>query len=78
VTIIIIIIIILINNNNNNKIKVPVSMRPVATVPRPEMEKVSSTGIRNGFSTSRTGVGIDLSTCHYFAKKKKVKTSLLL
>ena len=35
----------------------PRSMRPVATVPRPLMPNTSSTGIRNGLSTGRTGVG---------------------
>ena len=33
-------------------------MRPVTTVPRPEMENTSSTGIRNGLSISRLGVGM--------------------
>ena len=33
-------------------------MRPVTTVPRPEIENTSSTGIRNGLSTSRSGNGI--------------------
>src|ERR1035441_9734856 len=37
---------------------VPRSIRPVTTVPRPVIEKTSSTGIRNGFSISRTGCGI--------------------
>ena len=36
----------------------PRSMRPVATVPRPEMENTSSTGIRNGLSLARAGVGM--------------------
>lgn len=40
----------------------PCSMRPLATVPLPDMEKVSSTGIRKGFSVSLLGVGIDAST----------------
>jgi hypothetical protein len=40
----------------------PVSILPVTTVPRPEIEKVSSTGIKNGLSKSRSGVGIALST----------------
>src|SRR5207248_8382409 len=39
----------------------PRSIRPVATVPRPVMENTSSTGIRNGFSTSRFGTGMLLS-----------------
>ena len=34
----------------------PCSMRPVATVPRPVIEKTSSTGIRNGLSRSRVGL----------------------
>ena len=36
----------------------PRSTRPVATVPRPVMVMVSSTAIRNGLSTSRSGVGM--------------------
>ena len=36
----------------------PRSIRPVTTVPRPSIEKMSSIGIRNGLSTSRTGMGI--------------------
>src|SRR6202046_2796961 len=40
----------------------PRSIRPVTTVPRPVIENTSSTGIRNGFSTSRTGSGIESST----------------
>ena len=40
----------------------PRSTRPVATVPRPEMENTSSTGIRNGLSVARFGVGIQAST----------------
>ena len=36
----------------------PRSTRPVATVPRPLMPKTSSTGIKKGLSTSRTGVGM--------------------
>ena len=38
--------------------RTPRSTRPVATVPRPVMVMVSSTAIRNGLSTSRSGVGI--------------------
>src|SRR3989442_31059 len=38
----------------------PRSIRPVATVPRPVIENTSSTGIRNGFSTSRLGTGMFL------------------
>jgi hypothetical protein len=36
----------------------PRSMRPVTTVPRPVIVKTSSTGMRNGLSTSRSGVGM--------------------
>ena len=36
----------------------PRSMRPVTTVPRPEIENTSSTGIRNGLSMSRSGCGM--------------------
>jgi hypothetical protein len=35
----------------------------VTTVPLPEMENVSSTGIKNGLSVSLFGVGIEASTC---------------
>jgi len=37
---------------------IPRSIRPVTTVPRPVMLKMSSTGIRNGRSTGRVGVGM--------------------
>ena len=37
---------------------VPRSTRPVATVPRPVIENTSSTGIKNGLSWSRSGMGI--------------------
>ena len=40
----------------------PRSMRPVTTVPRPVIVKTSSTGMRNGFSVSRTGSGMASST----------------
>ena len=40
----------------------PRSIRPVTTVPRPEIEKMSSIGIANGLSTSRGGSGMFLST----------------
>jgi elongation factor Tu len=36
----------------------PRSMRPVHTVPRPEIENTSSTGIRNGWSFGRSGCGM--------------------
>ena len=35
----------------------PRSTRPVTTVPRPEIENTSSTGIRNGWSIGRAGCG---------------------
>src|SRR5690606_9107452 len=41
---------------------VPRSTRPVATVPRPVMVNTSSTGIKKGLSTSRSGVGMYSST----------------
>ena len=37
---------------------VPRSMRPVTTVPRPEIENTSSIGIRNGWSLGRSGSGM--------------------
>ena len=37
---------------------IPRSTRPVTTVPRPEIENTSSTGIRNGPSTARLGIGM--------------------
>src|SRR5207249_68090 len=40
----------------------PRSMRPVATVPRPEIVNTSSTHIKNALSTSRRGSGMKLST----------------
>src|SRR6185437_7800499 len=40
----------------------PRSILPVTTVPRPEIEKMSSIGIANGLSTSRCGNGMFLST----------------
>ena len=36
----------------------PRSIRPVTTVPRPEIENTSSIGIRNGLSISRSGSGM--------------------
>ena len=41
---------------------VPRSIRPVDTVPRPVIEKASSTAIKKVLSVSRTGVGIYSST----------------
>ena len=43
-------------------LRMPRSIRPVTTVPRPVIVKTSSTGIRNGLSVSRSGCGIDSST----------------
>ena len=40
----------------------PRSIRPVTTVPRPWIEKISSIGIRKGLSTSLAGSGTFLST----------------
>merc|ERR1719456_1302106 len=40
----------------------PRSIRPVTTVPRPEIENTSSTGIRNVPSTARSGVGMYVSS----------------
>ena len=37
--------------------RVPCSIRPVTTVPRPVIENTSSIDIKNGFSVSRSGVG---------------------
>ena len=37
---------------------IPRSTRPVTTVPRPEIENTSSTGIRNGPSIARSGCGM--------------------
>ena len=36
----------------------PRSMRPVTTVPRPLMPKTSSMGMRKGWSSARSGVGM--------------------
>mmetsp|Transcript_89352 Transcript_89352/g.193420 ORF Transcript_89352/g.193420 Transcript_89352/m.193420 type:complete len:209 (+) Transcript_89352:474-1100(+) len=46
----------------------PSSMRPVATVPLPAMENVSSMGIRKGLSISRLGVGMVASTASISAR----------
>src|ERR1700691_5832904 len=40
----------------------PRSILPVTTVPRPEIEKISSIGMANGVSMSRTDIGMLLST----------------
>ena len=41
---------------------IPRSTRPVATVPRPVIVNTSSTGIRNGLSVARSGIGMYAST----------------
>src|SRR5262252_7064355 len=40
----------------------PRSMRPVTTVPRPEIENTSSIGIKNGWSIGRSGSGTNASS----------------
>ena len=40
----------------------PCSTRPVTTVPRPVIVNTSSIGIKNGFSVSRSGCGMYVST----------------
>ena len=40
-------------------------MRPVTTVPRPEIENTSSIGIRNGWSIGRSGSGTKVSSASY-------------
>ena len=39
----------------------PLSILPVTTVPLPSIENISSIGIRNGLSTSLTGIGMYVS-----------------
>ena len=39
-------------------LQMPRSMRPVTTVPRPWIEKISSIGMMNGLSISRCGIGM--------------------
>ena len=39
-------------------VTIPLSILPVATVPRPVIEKTSSIAIKNGLSISLSGVGI--------------------
>ena len=46
----------------------PDSILPVATVPLPEIENTSSTGIKNGLSTSLAGCGICSSTAFINSK----------
>src|SRR6476619_156265 len=43
----------------------PRSIRPVTTVPRPEIENTSSIGIRNGWSIGRSGSGTFVSSASY-------------
>ena len=45
-------------STSSPELMMPCSTRPVATVPRPVIEKTSSTGIRNGLSRSRSGSGM--------------------
>ena len=45
-------------STSSSTFTIPRSMRPVTTVPRPEMENTSSTGIRKGLSISRLGTGM--------------------
>ncbi len=49
-------------STSSDTFTLPLSTRPVATVPRPVIENTSSTGIRNGLSRSRFGSGTELST----------------
>ena len=39
-------------------LQMPRSMRPVTTVPRPWIEKMSSIGMMNGLSITRSGIGM--------------------
>ena len=48
-------------SNGSPTCTLPRSILPVATVPRPVMENTSSTAIKNGFSVSRCGSGIQES-----------------
>ena len=48
----------LVAKRESDTFTVPRSTRPVATVPRPEMENTSSTGIRKGWSVARSGSGM--------------------
>ena len=51
----------------------PRSTRPVTTVPRPEIVNTSSTGIRNGLSSSRTGSGMnDVARLHQLEDRLRV------
>ncbi len=46
------------SSTSSPTLTMPRSMRPVATVPRPLIPNTSSTGMRNGLSTARSGVGM--------------------
>ena len=54
----------------------PRSTRPVTTVPRPEIENTSSIGIRKGWSTARSGVGMYSSTAAISARIESSPISL--
>jgi hypothetical protein len=54
----------------------PRSIRPVTTVPRPEIENTSSIGIRNGWSMARAGVGMYSSTAFIRARIESSPMSL--
>lgn len=45
-------------DHGKTTLTLPRSTLPVATVPRPAIENTPSTGIKNGLSISRTGVGM--------------------
>ncbi len=45
-------------NPSSPTLMIPRSIRPVTTVPRPEIENTSSTGIRKGWSFGRSGWGM--------------------
>src|SRR4029078_10385234 len=46
------------SSTSSPTLTMPRSMRPAATAPRPLMPNTSATGIRNGLSMSRSGVGM--------------------
>ncbi len=58
-------------------LQIPRSTRPVTTVPRPEIENTSSTGIRNGPSISRCGCGIYVSSASASLRIEPSPISLL-
>jgi hypothetical protein len=55
----------------------PRSTRPVTTVPRPEIENTSSTGIRTGWSIGRSGCGMYASTL-FISSRMAVVTERLV